>query len=108
MLVLSRKLGEKVVIGDRIVVTVVKLDRGQVHLGIEAPGRLPSSARRSILASTPSPWCNRSSEGYPDRRSRTVRRSSGRRTGRNLGVPSVRGGHGTDAVGSRTGHRGLG
>jgi carbon storage regulator len=37
MLVLSRKLGESIVIGDRIVVTVVKLDHGQVRLGIEAP-----------------------------------------------------------------------
>jgi carbon storage regulator len=36
MLVLSRKLGERIVIGDRIVVTVVKLDHGQVRLGIEA------------------------------------------------------------------------
>jgi carbon storage regulator len=37
MLVLSRKLGERIVIDDRIVVTVVKLDHGQVRLGIEAP-----------------------------------------------------------------------
>ena len=37
MLVLSRKLGERIVIGDRIVVTVTKLDRGQVRLGVEAP-----------------------------------------------------------------------
>lgn len=37
MLVLSRKLGERIVIGDRIVVTVVKLDHGQVRLGIEVP-----------------------------------------------------------------------
>jgi carbon storage regulator len=37
MLVLTRKLGERVVIGDRIVVTVVKLEGGQVRLGIEAP-----------------------------------------------------------------------
>ena len=37
MLVLSRKLSEKMVIGDRIVVTVAKLDHGQVRLGIEAP-----------------------------------------------------------------------
>ena len=37
MLVLSRKLGERIVIGDRIVVTVVRLDHGQVRLGIEAP-----------------------------------------------------------------------
>ena len=37
MLVLSRKLGERIVIGDRIVVSVVKLSNGQVRLGIEAP-----------------------------------------------------------------------
>jgi carbon storage regulator len=37
MLVLSRKLGEKLVIGDNIVVTVVKIDRNQIRLGIEAP-----------------------------------------------------------------------
>jgi carbon storage regulator len=37
MLVLSRNLGERIVIGDRIVVTVVKLEHGQVRLGIEAP-----------------------------------------------------------------------
>ena len=37
MLVLSRKLGERIMIGDRIVVTVTKLDHGQVRLGIEAP-----------------------------------------------------------------------
>ncbi len=37
MLVLSRKLGERIRIGDRIVVTVAKLANGQVRLGIEAP-----------------------------------------------------------------------
>jgi carbon storage regulator len=37
MLVLSRKLGEKVVIGEGIILTVVKVDRNQVRLGIEAP-----------------------------------------------------------------------
>jgi carbon storage regulator len=41
MLVLSRKLGEKIVIGDNIVVTVVKVDRNQVRIGIEAPGDIP-------------------------------------------------------------------
>ena len=41
MLVLSRKLGEKIVIGDGIVVTVVKIDRTQVRLGIEAPADVP-------------------------------------------------------------------
>ena len=37
MLVLTRKLGQKIEIGDGIVVTVVKSDRGRVRLGIEAP-----------------------------------------------------------------------
>jgi carbon storage regulator len=37
MLVLSRKLGEKIVINGDIVVTVVKIDRNQIRIGIEAP-----------------------------------------------------------------------
>jgi len=41
MLVLSRKLNEKIVIDGGIVVTVVKIDRNQVRLGIEAPGHVP-------------------------------------------------------------------
>ena len=41
MLVLSRKLNEKIVINGNIVVTVVKIDRNQVRLGIEAPNEVP-------------------------------------------------------------------
>lgn len=37
MLILSRKLGEKILIGDNIVVTIVDIDRGKVRVGIEAP-----------------------------------------------------------------------
>jgi carbon storage regulator len=37
MLVLSRKLGEKIYIGDQICITVVDIDRGKIRLGIEAP-----------------------------------------------------------------------
>lgn len=37
MLVLSRKVGERVLIGDQIAVTVVRLNGGGVRLGIEAP-----------------------------------------------------------------------
>ncbi len=37
MLVLSRKVGESFVIGDKIVVTVVRIAGGGVRLGIEAP-----------------------------------------------------------------------
>ena len=37
MLVLSRKLGEKIYISDNICITVVDIDRGKIRLGIEAP-----------------------------------------------------------------------
>jgi carbon storage regulator len=37
MLVLTRKLMEKLFIGDDICVTVVRLEGGQVRLGIDAP-----------------------------------------------------------------------
>lgn len=37
MLILSRSRGEKVLIGDDIVVTVVRVDRGKVRLGFETP-----------------------------------------------------------------------
>jgi carbon storage regulator len=40
MLVLSRKVNEKIVIDGHIVVTVVKIDRNQIRLGIEAPGHV--------------------------------------------------------------------
>ena len=62
MLVLSRKLGEKIVIGDNILVTVVKIDRNQIRIGIEAPqdvsvyreeiapARAARSSREAVLA----------------------------------------------------------
>jgi carbon storage regulator len=41
MLVLSRKVGEKILIGDNISVTVVRVAQGIVRLGIDAPKELP-------------------------------------------------------------------
>lgn len=37
MLVLSRKMNETIIIGDDIVVSVVKIKGGNVRLGIQAP-----------------------------------------------------------------------
>lgn len=37
MLVLSRKVGERILIGDNVVVTVVRIGPNAVRLGIEAP-----------------------------------------------------------------------
>ncbi len=41
MLVLTRKMNEKIVIDGKIIVTVVRIDKNQVRLGIEAPGEVP-------------------------------------------------------------------
>ena len=41
MLVLSRKVGERILIGENISVTVVRITGGGVRLGIEAPTELP-------------------------------------------------------------------
>jgi len=38
MLVLSRKPGEQIIIGDNIRITVVSMGPGRVKVGIEAPG----------------------------------------------------------------------
>ena len=37
MLVLTRKVGQSIVIGDDVTVTVAAVIRGQVRLGIDAP-----------------------------------------------------------------------
>ncbi len=41
MLVLSRKVGERILIGDQIAVTVVRITGGGVRIGIEAPAEMP-------------------------------------------------------------------
>jgi carbon storage regulator len=41
MLVLSRKRDEQIVIGDKIVITVVDIRGDKVRLGIEAPHDIP-------------------------------------------------------------------
>jgi carbon storage regulator len=41
MLVLSRQVDEKIIIGDSIVITVVEIRRGLVRLGIDAPRDVP-------------------------------------------------------------------
>jgi len=41
MLVLSRKVGERILIGDEIAITVVKITGGGVRIGVQAPPELP-------------------------------------------------------------------
>jgi carbon storage regulator len=63
MLVLSRKVGEKIRIGEDISIVVVRLSDGEVRLGIEAPSRVSvirgeqlnkatDAAREAVLATT--------------------------------------------------------
>jgi carbon storage regulator len=40
MLVLTRKVGERIQIGDKIVVTVVRINGTAVRLGVDAPAEL--------------------------------------------------------------------
>jgi len=37
MLLLTRRLGEKITIGDNVTVTVVSINGNQIRLGIDAP-----------------------------------------------------------------------
>jgi len=52
MLVLSRKLNERILIGDSIVLIVVKIQGGNVRLGIEAPSDV-DVVRQELLQHEP-------------------------------------------------------
>ncbi len=41
MLILTRKLGETIKIGDSITITIVQMNDGQIKLGIDAPKSIP-------------------------------------------------------------------
>ncbi len=41
MLILTRRVGESIIIGDEVVVTVVEAGRDQVRIGIDAPRSVP-------------------------------------------------------------------
>lgn len=51
MLVLSRKVGEKIVIDDNITLTVLAIVNGRIRLGVEAPREVP--VRRSEVEPLP-------------------------------------------------------
>jgi carbon storage regulator len=41
VLILSRKVGESIILNDDIVITVTAIDRSRVQIGIRAPGCVP-------------------------------------------------------------------
>lgn len=49
MLVLSRKVGERIVVGDGIVITVVRMGQGSVRIGVEAPNEM-AILRQELVA----------------------------------------------------------
>jgi len=55
MLVLKRKTGEKIQIGERITITVCGCGEGGVRLGVEAPDDLPVFRREIFDHRTASP-----------------------------------------------------
>jgi carbon storage regulator len=56
MLVLTRKIGEKILIGENVVLTLVKIDRNQIRIGIEAPMDVP--VYREEIAPSKSSFAN--------------------------------------------------
>ncbi len=66
MLVITRKLGENIRIGDAVKIVVLEVRSGQVKLGIEAPpdvkvhreeiyARIQEENRRALVSSRPPP-----------------------------------------------------
>lgn len=41
MLVITRKLGETIIIGNGITITIVNIDRGKIRIGVEADKSIP-------------------------------------------------------------------
>ena len=54
MLVLARKQGESIRIGEDVVLTVLHIGRGRVQIGIEAPRDVP--IRREELSTPQAEW----------------------------------------------------
>jgi carbon storage regulator len=75
MLVLSRKRTESIVVGDNVRITVLKIERNAVRLGIEAPREI--SVVREELALDPEHRAARAAwDEQPDPRPATATRGT--------------------------------
>jgi carbon storage regulator len=61
MLVLSRKLGQSLRVGDGVRITVLKIDNNAVRIGIEAPDDVPIR-RQEIAFELPEPLSKETAE----------------------------------------------
>jgi carbon storage regulator len=52
MLVMTRRIGERMVIGSNITLTILSVQGNQVRIGVDAPRIAPSTAKRSIDGSS--------------------------------------------------------
>jgi carbon storage regulator len=57
MLVLSRKVGERVLIGDRVAITIVRINGNAVRLGIDAPPEMVVVREELSQRTAPDPAC---------------------------------------------------
>jgi carbon storage regulator len=55
MLVLSRREGERIAIGDDIIVTVMRIEGGRVRLGIKAPDHVRIQRTELLDRVSPAP-----------------------------------------------------
>ena len=68
MLVLSRKVGERILIGDNIAITVVRVAQGTVRIGVEAPENL-NVVREEVAIPSPDEVPEKDSTSKPSSKS---------------------------------------
>jgi len=64
MLILGRKINERIRIGDDVVITVCGFARGRVNIGIEAPDKV-AILREELIKETPDTESGDNKEGCP-------------------------------------------
>ena len=65
MLVLSRKVGEKILIDDKVTITITRISGGRVSVGIEAPSGV-RVVRGELKPLPVAPGHNRLAGKFPD------------------------------------------